>query len=570
MNAYAHLALYAKKYRLRLALALVCATLFGAFSAAPTYLIKWAIDYLLINKAMHFLLPLIAIFVALACLKGIFMYLSSYYMEYVGNAIVRDIREDLFARLLFFPTSFFKIHPSGTILAHFINDIAMIQDAIARTIRFGVRSLFEAAFLITIAFMQNYVLASCLFLVGPIIGYLLKHLGRSMRRSAKENQSHVGTLAFHIQEALIGIREIKACTMEHIEIKRFRTMLDRCFASLMHNVHLVSATPALIEICAMSGVALILYIALRQVMLGSITPGELAAFFTATVLAYQPLKRLIAVYTDIQSGLAATDRVFSLMHQEFSHPTEELKVLPTFSDAISFNQVSFSYDALLPILKNLTLTINRGERIGIIGPSGSGKSTLCDLILGFIKPSSGNIFIDTYNIETITPLSLRTHIGYVGQRTFLFNDTIRSNVAYARTCATEQEIEDACRAAGAHEFIMALPEQYDTMVGEDGTLLSGGQKQRLTIARTLLKKPPILIFDEATSALDQHAESIIADSIVAIDRMTTIIVVSHRPTLIAAMDHIYSLVDGKLMLISHRDFSATFHSSGIQGTQNLF
>ncbi len=547
---------YSTKYWHQLAISMVSTVMFGICSATPSYLIKHAIDAVIGARAMHLLLPFVTTFIALYVVKGFFMYFSGYYMEWVGNRVVGDMRTDLFSKIVNFPLAFFKRKTTGELMAHFLSDIELVQYAASRSMRNGVRSVFEASALLIVAFMQNPPLTLLMFLVGPVIGIGITVMGKKMRKTIKSTQTHMGQLSSTLQETIVGIREIKASSNEGTETARFGSSINTYFNSLMKNVQAVSITPALVEIIAMTGVGCVFYLAVRQVIAGTITPGALGSFFAALILAYQPMKRIINAYAEVQAGIAAADRIFAVMDEQYSPATVAgTRTLTHVNRSINLQNVSFAYDQPSPrlrragaenVLSNLTLNIAKGERVGIVGPSGCGKSTLCDLLMGFITPTSGSITIDGMDLKTITPASLRSQIGYVSQRPFLFNDTIAANVAYAKPQATQQEIEAACRTAQAHDFITKLPAGYNTIVGEDGGLLSGGQKQRITIARALLKDPAILLFDEATSALDSASEKLVADAIRNISGKT-VIVITHRLQLLHAVDRVLSLDGGMLV-----------------------
>jgi subfamily B ATP-binding cassette protein MsbA len=556
---------YAKKYWQYVTLAIICASIFGIVSAMPSYLLKHTVDEVFIKRYSNLILPFMGAFGLFFILKALFMYLSSYFMYWVSNRVINDIRTDLYEKILNFPTSFYQKTTTGKLMSYFLNDIQMIQQASASAIRDGVRSFFEAIFLIGFAFYQDYQLGILLLLVGPVIGYTARSMGKKRKNASLAIQSQMGNVSSLLQESLIGIREIKAFNAEKTAHSRFKNFLDRCFGSIMHNVHIEALTPATIEVISMLGCSVIFYAAAHQVLDGVITAGQLTSFAASVILAYQPLKKMIAVYSDIQYGLAAADRVFEIMDTVYPATQNRYRELPKFEHAIQLEQVSFSYNTVIPdgynanhnvmhhdnqkVLDTVTLTIKKGERIGIVGPSGSGKSTLCDLLLGFIVPTSGKILMDGIDITSLSFESLRSHIGYVGQRTFLFNDSILNNVAYSRPDATHDQVIAACKAAYADEFIQKLPNGYETIVGENGTLLSGGQKQRLTIARALLKDPEILIFDEATSSLDQESENMIRLAIEEIRKDKTLIVVSHRPTMLENLDRIFVVHDRKLEML---------------------
>jgi subfamily B ATP-binding cassette protein MsbA len=469
-------------------------------------------------------------------------------MHWVGNRIVNDIRIDLFHRIVYFPLSFFKKKTTGEIMAHFLNDIAMIQNASSNAVKNGVRSFFEAIFLLCVALFQNWQLALLTFLVAPFIVISIQRMGRAVKKASSAIQHEVGTLSSVLQEIFVGIREVKIFNGENTEQRRLGKSLKRYFKSVMRNVKIEAFGPAFIEAVTTLGSGFVFYIAAQQVLNGTITPGQLTSFFAALLLAYQPIKRLIRTYAEIHYGLAAATRVFGVMDLTYPALQDRTVEVKKFRDAITFNNVSFGYGKNDLVLENTSLSIKKGERIGLLGPSGSGKSTICDLLLGFLEPTEGKISIDGHDITKISLPSLRSVIGCVSQQTFLFNDTVLANVLYA----TEKEKVSkgaairACERAYAHEFIKECPDEYDTLVGENGTLLSGGQKQRLTIARAILRDPDILIFDEATSALDVFSEEMIRLAIEDVAKEKTVIIVSHRLSLIEKMDRVFEIIDKQI------------------------
>lgn len=555
MNVLKRVFSYSKKYWKFLLLSTATASFYGIFAAAPTYVLKFAVDDLFVKKMEHLLIPFIFGFISLFALKGLFMYLSNYYMNWVGNKVINDIRLDLFKKVINFPISFFQEKTTGQLMSHFLNDIQMIQQASSSAVKHGVRSFFEAIFLFGVAFSQNWKLALLMLLIGPFIGIIIKRMGSSVKKASIDIQNNIGNISSLLQEVFVGVREVKAFNGEKIEISRFIKNLKRVFSSIMRNVHIQSFGPAFIETVAMLGSGVVFYIAAHQIMDGTITAGQLTAFFAATLLAYQPMKRLINVYAEIQYGLSAAEKIFAVMDKVYPATLRnEISQLPLKPiNEIKFSNVNFSYDENTHVIKNTNLSIKKGERIGIIGPSGSGKSTFCDLILGFINPTSGQILIDNYDLSKIPIKDIRTKIGYVGQKTFLFNDTIIANVAYSQENKSLNDVIIACKAAHADEFIQKLPEKYNTVVGENGNKLSGGQKQRLTIARALLKNPEFLIFDEATSALDQESENLIRLAIEEVSKDQTIIIISHRLSFIEKMDRIFMIQNKSIVEITKKD-----------------
>jgi subfamily B ATP-binding cassette protein MsbA len=550
---------YTKPYWKILTVSLISATLFGLVSAAPAYVLKHTIDEIFIKRYSHLIVPFILVFVGVFILKGALMYISSYTMHWVNNKVINDIRHEVFSRLVHYPLSFYQQQSTGALMSHFLHDVQLIQQAATSTIKDGVRSFFEAIFLVSFAIYQNKILGVLMIVIGPLLAIIIKRLGSARKKASISIQTQQGLISSMLQEIFVGIREIKAFNAEQAEENRFRNLLNRCFTAIMTSAHIECFLPALVESIAICGCSSIFYIAAHQVLAGTITAGQLTAFVAAVLLAYQPLKKMVSVYSDIQYGMAAADRIFALTDRVFPATQNRQLELPSFSREIVFENVSFAYDKHL-VLASVNLKLKKGESIGIIGPSGSGKSTLCDLLLGFSIPTGGMIYLDGTPITKATLTSLRNNIGYVGQRTFLFNDTISNNVAYARSGATKDEIMAACQAAHADEFIQLLPQRYDNCVGENGNQLSGGQKQRLTIARALLKNPEILIFDEATSSLDEESESMIRKTIESLQGNKTLIIVSHRPKMLQGVDRILLVSNHQITELSQAEAASAFSS----------
>jgi subfamily B ATP-binding cassette protein MsbA len=559
MTSLVRIIRYTKPYWKTLCVSLTAATLFGLVSAAPAYVLKHTIDEIFIKRYSHLIVPFILVFVAVFILKGALMYISSYTMHWVNNKVINDIRHEIFSRLIHYPLSFYQQQSTGALMSHFLHDVQLIQQAATSTIKDGVRSFFEAIFLVSFAIYQNKILGLLMLVVGPILGIIIKRLGSARKKASVSIQAQQGMISSMLQEIFVGIREIKAFNAEETEEKRFRGLLNRCFNAIMTSAHIECFLPALVESIAICGCSVIFYIAAHQVLAGTITAGQLTAFVAAVLLAYQPLKKMVSVYSDVQYGMAAAERIFTLIDRTFPATQNRSLELPPFKHQIIFNKVSFAYDDH-QVLKNVNLTIKKGDSIGIIGASGSGKSTLCDLLLGFSVPTSGEILLDSQPIAHATLTSLRSNIGYVGQRTFLFNDSISNNISYARPDATQDEITAACKAAHADEFIQHLHNQYDSPVGENGNQLSGGQKQRLTIARALLKDPAIFIFDEATSSLDEESEGMIRQTIDSLKGKKTLLIVSHRPSMLQGVDRILLVHDQQISELSQAEAAAAFSS----------
>lgn len=548
LTTFMWLLAYVRRYSRRFAIAVFLACCFGLFSAAPAYLIEHMVDSVFVKKQSNLLLTFVLGFVGLFAGRAVCMYYSTYYLNWVGYMVVNDIRRTLFSQLIYFPLSFFKRHSTGDIMSHFLNDITILQYAASMGIRNGLRNLFEAVALFSIALYQNATLTLLSIIVAPLIVIAIKKIGYKIKRASVVTQKDMGSISVLLQEALTGIKSIKAFNGEEREHNRFAHTLSTYFDSIMKCVHYDALGPSVIEVIAITGCGIMLFAASHYVINGYITPGQLSSLAVAMLFAYQPVKRIINVYGDIQYGIGAAQRVHLLLQDgDYSRDEHTKPPLPPVRHSLNFINVSFGYHSETLLLRDASFTIMQGERVGLIGPSGIGKSTVSDLLLKFVTPLNGAVYFDTYNIADYATPSIRAQIGYVDQHPFLFNDTIYANILYAAPDKKQADVIRAAELAGAHDFIMELSDGYQTLVGENGSRLSGGQKQRITIARALLRNPALLIFDEATSALDHESEQLIKETIQEIPRTISVLVITHRPLLLGSMDRIVTISQGKIV-----------------------
>lgn len=543
MKQFVRLWSYTRNYWQMLLASIVSAALYGLVSAGPTYLLKRTVDDIFVLKLHHLILPAAIFLVLIFIFKGLFSFLTAYCMHWVGYRVVNNIRSDLFESVMQRPLQYFQEISTGQLMSHFLNDVQMMQTAASAAIKNGVRSVFETLFLVTFAFLQNWKLALLMLVVGPAMGVIIKKMGAVIKRSSHSIQEEISQLSDQLQETFSGIREVKAFNAEEYHMVRFGDQLQKFFRAIMRYVVAESLLPVLVELVTMGGAALAFYVAAKQVLAGTITPGQLTSFIAAALLAYAPMKRLINVYGEVQYALAASDRIFSIMDGVVVQPVLLTTAL-TFKEEIVFEDVSFRYDPARPVLEKVNFRVRKGERVGVIGPSGSGKSTFVDLLLGFIKPQQGVITIDGHELTSAIAPYWRACIGYVGQRPFLFNDTVTNNVQYGRYHVDSARVDDALAAAHALDFVRLMPLGVDTFLGENGNLLSGGQRQRLTIARALATSPQVLIFDEATASLDASSEDSIKATLKNLSHDVTVIVVTHRPSLLEAVDRVV-LIDNQ-------------------------
>jgi subfamily B ATP-binding cassette protein MsbA len=410
-----------------------------------------------------------------------------------------------------------------------------------------MRDATTLAALVVVAFLKDWFLATLAFIVFPVTILPLTQVYKRVRSSSRRGQGSLGQLTALLQETIQGNRVVKAFNMEAYERERFATENQRLFRHSLKAGRLRAFVPPMVELVAACGIAAVVWYGGSSVISGERTQGAFVAFLTAMLLLYEPFKHLTRTNAAIQNGLAAAERLFEVLDQRSEvEERPHARRLTGIQQGIRFTNVSFRYQHEW-VLRNINLEIRAGEVVALVGPSGGGKSTLADLIPRFYDVNAGQITIDGIDVRNLTLQSLRAQIGVVTQFTFLFNDTARNNIAYGAPSRPLEEVIAAARAAHAHDFIMALPQGYDTEIGELGVRLSGGQRQRLAIARALLKNAPILILDEATSSLDSESERLVQAAIERLMTSRTVLVIAHRLSTIQRADRIVVLADGAIV-----------------------
>ncbi|MCC6930857.1 MAG: ABC transporter ATP-binding protein [Gemmatimonadaceae bacterium] len=498
------------------------------------------------GDAMGSLRNIIIVILIAVTLKNVLVWLSGQFGAALQEYVTRDLRNTLYAHLQRLPLAYFTRTRAGQILARVLQDTQQTKQVITEAV---TRSIQSAAMVITsivAMFIMSWRLSLLALVVAPLLIGLLQPILRKLRKGHKRLGNQYGEMTSVVQEAVSGMRLVKSYRGEAYEEGRFREASDRYSRGMVKVTRLAFLAQPITETVATVIAMLILLVGARQVQVeGTLTGSELIAFLAIVMRMLQPLKQLSQVPTVAQQSLAAAERLFEV----FDQPTEVARDRGTrdVADAVgtvTFEGVGFAYDDE-PVLRDVSFTARRGEVIALVGPSGAGKSTLVDLIPRFYDPTQGRILLDGIDTREIRLASLRALTGIVSQDTVLFNDTVRANIAYgAPGKYTPAQVEAAARAANAHDFIVALPEGYETVLGERGTRLSGGQRQRLAIARALLADPPILILDEATSALDTESERLVQE---AIDRLLsgrTVFVIAHRLSTIQHASQILVLERG--------------------------
>ena len=538
-----------KPYQSKLIIAMVAMVCVSAGTGAQTWLVKDVLDKIFIDQNTFYLKLLPLVLLAIFFVKGLVYYLYSILLEQVGQSVIRDFRLNIFNHIHRQSLSFFNSMPTGTLMSRIISDVALLQQAVSNALVGAVRDFFQVVILLGVVFYMNWRLAMITFIVLPIAAYPITRFGRLFRKLSTSTQEEVAHVSNILHETITGNRIVKAFTKEEYEGKRFLHQVTRLFILTMKDAKYRCLQHPMMEFIGGGAIALIIWFGGKEVIGGDMTPGTFFAFLTALIAAYEPVKGVTKINSTIQQGMAAATRVFAILDVEPEiQDKEDAILLPPFSKRIECRDVTFYYDGeKKPVLSHIDLTVPAGQALAIVGPSGGGKTTLTNLIPRFLDLHEGSIAIDGIDIRDVTVASLRNQIAMVTQQTILFNDTVRNNIAYGDQQAGEEQIHDAARAAHAYDFIQALPEGFDTMIGEGGARLSGGQRQRISIARALLKNAPILILDEATSALDTESEREVQKALENLMKDRTTLVIAHRLSTIKNADRIIVVKDGLIV-----------------------
>ena len=489
--------------------------------------------------------------VASTILKGICDYSGTYLVNHAGFGMITDLRDDLYTALLRRSAAFFSQHTTGTLLSTIVNDIERVQYAMSTVLSELLQQFFTFISVAIVVVILGGKLAWVLLLFVPVIIYSSRKIGSRVRTTTRHGQDKLAEIQNILHETITGNRIVKAFNTENWEISRFRNAARRLFRANLRSVAAAAISSPLMDIFGVVGIALLLLLGRDRIAHNQMTPGIFVAFITAVFSLYNPVRKFALFYNNFQQALGASSEIFKFMDlKDDVREKPRAKTLPKFSASVRFEQVSFAYfndgEESHDVLRNIDLEVRRGEVLAIVGSSGAGKSTLVHLIPRFFDVTAGRLLIDGLDVRDVTLSSLRAQVGIVTQETVLFNDTVRNNIAYGQPNVPLKEVEAAARAALAHDFIMALPSGYDTVIGERGVRLSGGERQRLAIARALLKNAPILILDEATSALDSESESLVQSALHNLMTGRTVFVIAHRLSTVRRADRIVVIENGSI------------------------
>ncbi len=487
------------------------------------------------------IIPVVVIGVFL--FRGVFDYLSKFLMQSVGQHAVMDVRNELYSHLIHQDVDFFSKGKTGDFISRIMNDVSRIQGAITDAMVDLIRQPMVILFNIPLVFYWDYKLAFISLIVFPMVALPIGYFGRRIRSNSKHIQEKTSDVTTILQETFTGIRIVKAFNMEKKEVKKFERVNRGVLSYTLNVIRITLIQKPMVEVFGAIGVAFAVWYGLTYLPLDRFT-----AFVASLFILYEPLKKVSKINSTIQQSLAAGSRIFEIIDQKPKiKDSKEAKVFEDEVTEVAFEDVSFSYKSDVSVLNNVNLKVPSGDVVAIVGSSGSGKTTLVNLLPRYYDPTSGQIKINGQDIRSFTLESLRSQIGYVAQEIILFNDSVRDNISYGRSSASFEEIKEAAEKAHAHDFIMELPNGYDTEIGEKGVSLSGGQRQRLSIARAILKNPPILIFDEATSMLDTESEREVQKAIEYVMKDRTVFVIAHRLSTIKNATKIVVFEEGKIV-----------------------
>jgi subfamily B ATP-binding cassette protein MsbA len=511
------------------------------------WLVKPAMDEIFIRRdlGMLKLLPFVLLGVYLA--KGVGRYGQSYLMASVGERVIAALRRDLYAHIQAMPLAFFQSRHSADLMSRVVVDATRLARLSSDVLVMAFRQVCTVLALLVVMLAQEPRLTLLALIAFPLVGLTVRALGRRLYAINRGTQEQIAALNTVLQEALAGTKIVKAFGREAHERARFERVNRQLLELSLKDHRVDELSEPLMEVMAALGMMAILWYGGYRVIHGEMTPGTLFSFVTATLMLYGPVRKLSRIANLAQQTMPSAERIFEILALEPAvADAPDAVTLDGFRDAIVFDHVWFRYDDGEMALKDICLTVRRGEVVALVGMSGGGKSTLTDLIPRFHDVTRGRILVDGVDVRRYTQTSLRTQIAIVTQDTFLFNDTIGANIAYGKPDTTREAIEEAARAAYAHDFIAALPQGYNTLVGERGVKLSGGQRQRIALARAFLKDPAILILDEATSDLDAESEFIVQQALADLTKGRTVVLIAHRLSTVRLAHRIVVFHEGRL------------------------
>ncbi|WP_340150886.1 ABC transporter transmembrane domain-containing protein [uncultured Sneathiella sp.] len=539
---------YVAHYKGRLFLAIFFMIISALTATATAFVMKPIIDEVFFDKNPEFVVYTTLAVVFIFAARGFATYGQTIVMDWIGTRVVADIQKDLFNKLVFADLAWFHDNASGSLISRFVFDTNYLKTVATQTLVVMTKDSLTAIFLIGSLFYYDWKMALFIMIVLPPGALAIRQLGKRSRKASSKVLAQTADFSSFLEENFQGIRVVKAYDRETQAVQQGDNVIEDRFKIQFKALRIEASSGPIVETLAGFLIAGVIFYGASNVIEGAMTPGTFFAFITAIMLAYQPIKSVAKLFPRMQTGLAAAQRIFTLMdieHKIVDKP--DAAPLEFHNGEVEFRNVNFAYHPDEVVLKDISLQMGAGKRIALVGPSGGGKSTILNLIPRFYDVNGGDILVDGQSIRDVTIASLRQKIALVSQDVFLFDDTVRANIAYGRDDVSDAKIVEAAKAAAVHDFVSALPKGYDTLVGSHGVRLSGGQKQRISIARAMLKDAPILLLDEATSALDTESERKIQAALKHLMKGRTSLVVAHRLSTILDADVINVVVAGEIV-----------------------
>jgi subfamily B ATP-binding cassette protein MsbA len=576
-GTYRRLLSYVKPYWRMFALSIVGMLVFAAPEPLFAAMIKPLLDGSFVDRDPDMVRLMPVILVGIFVVRGIAGFINTYCLKWVGRRVVADLRQQMFEHLLRSPTRYYDRNGTGQILAKLTYNVENVASATTSAVTTLVRDGFTAIALLAYMLYLDAALSAIFLLIGPTMAFSIKYATKRFRRYGKRIQERVGSLTHVAQEVIDGHRVVKAFGGERREAAEFSRINEKTRSLQMKVIAVESVSVPLVQVLSAIAIGIIVYLSTMQGLREDITVGTFMSFIVAMGLMLPPVKRLTAVNSQLQRGIVAADSLFELLDSETERDTGT-RTLERASGRIEYRHLTQVYDSAKgAVIHDLNLTIEPGESVALVGRSGSGKSTLASLLPRFYDVTAGQILIDGIDIRELTLASLRAQISLVTQDIVLFNDSLANNITYGQAADVgREEIERVAEAAHALDFIRALPQGLDTLVGDRGVLLSGGQRQRIAIARAMLKDAPILVLDEATSALDTEAERHIQAALAALMADRTTLVIAHRLSTIEHVDRIVVLDAGRIVeqgphasLLAEGGYYARLHGLQFQDVHDM-
>ena len=554
-DLYRRLLRYLRPHVPALAIGTLLAVVVAATEGAIAWLVKPAMDDVFIRRDATMLKLIPLLFLAAYVAKGLARYGQSYLMAAVGERVIARLRRDLYAHLQRMSLAFFTSRHTAELMSRVVTDVNRLARLSSTVLVMTIRQSVMVVALATVMFVRDWRLAVIALVVFPFVGVAVRSIGRRLYRINRRSQQKIAELNVLLHEVFSGTKIVKAFGREAHEVERF-DRVNRGLLSLALKDHRTDElTDPLMEVLAAVGIMGALWYGGQQVIAGTMTPGDFFSFTAAVALLYGPVRQLSRIVNTVQQSTSSVERVFEILDLPPAIADRpSAVVLDAFRERLVFEQVSFRHAHSEELtLRDVSLTVGRGEVVAFVGMSGAGKSTLMDLLPRFHDVSAGRITVDGHDLRDVSQASLRALIGIVTQETFLFSDSILYNIAYGRPDAPFEDVVRAARQAHAEEFIAGCPDGYQTLVGERGVRLSGGQRQRIAIARAFLKNPPILILDEATSDLDAESEFMIQQALAVLMQGRTVLVIAHRLATVRNADRIVVVHEGRIAEVGRHD-----------------